>query len=72
MQADYAGANEVKLCLRRSDHGGLIADSVRLEEGRASLVVLLRSFVLVPADGADEFIEGNPQSFADAEESWNE
>jgi hypothetical protein len=63
MQADYAGANEVKLSLRSSDHGGLIADTTRLKLTGASLAVLLRSFVLSEESRADEFMEENPQQF---------
>lgn len=63
VQADYAEADEVKLSLRSPNHGGLFADAVRLEGGRARLTVLLGSFVLATGFGGDEDIDENPQQF---------
>jgi hypothetical protein len=63
MQADYAEADEIKLSLRSPNHGGLFADAVRLEGGRARLTVLLGSFVLATGFGGDEDIDENPQQF---------
>lgn len=70
MQADYAEADEVKLSLRSPNHGGLFADAVRSEGGRARLTVLLGSFVLATGFGGDEDIDENPQQFCRCRGAW--
>lgn len=73
MQADDAGANEIELCARRSDHGGLIADCARQEGECARMAVLLSGFVLLlmPEGSGGEFMDDDAilNSFLNADES---